>query len=238
MDNLEIIDLVHERLDEKNKEHNVRHLNEIIFDGEPALSLFGRIYNQFEPVVASMPFLWDDVFFISNDLVTFTGWLYLLRPSINDATKEHGTYFQNRYDARYLGYAANLASAVYNFWDRTGDLLNGYFQTGLHDSSVYVGRVLNNFPNEHKDSEHYLRLKDIHDDEVKVVLDERNEDVHDRSFPARHFVDTLVKRDSQREAVAFKLGLPDLFKEQTELAYEGLGSALRLIEERGARKPR
>ena len=48
-------------------------------------------------------FLWDDFLFISNDLVHFTTLLFLLKPFVNDAAQEAGTYFQNWYDARYLG---------------------------------------------------------------------------------------------------------------------------------------
>jgi hypothetical protein len=101
------------------------------------LTFYHEITSQHAKVKDVPPFLDDDLFFISNDLVHFTSLLFLLRPFINNAMQEAGTYQQNWYDARYLSYASVLYSAVYNFWDRIGDLLHCFFATRLPAKKVY-----------------------------------------------------------------------------------------------------
>ena len=175
------------------------------------------------------------IFFISaTTSYTLRHFLFLLRPLINVATEEAGTYHQNWYDARYLSYASTLYSAIYNFWDRIGDLLNCFFITGLGDANVYIGRVLNNFPSMHKDSTIFKQINQIYKDQVIAFVSKRNENDHRQSVPTTHFNRIiLAKGNEQSEQTKLKLCLPDLFKEQINLAYQGFELALRLIEERG-----
>lgn len=223
------------RLKEIKTAEGVLHISELRPNGKDFLTFYSEVTSHKTRIKEVPLFLDDDLFFISNDLVHFTSFLFLLRPFINDATKEACTYFQNWYDARYISYASILHSAVYNFWDRIGDLLHCFFATGLSDDKVYIGRVLNNFPAAHKDSANFQKINDIYTNNVRSLVFERNENAHNQSTATTHFYrEILARDDKQREQTELKLRLPDLFKEQIGLAYEGFQFALCLIAERGA----
>ncbi len=140
------LDRLFYRLKEIKEAEGILHISEITPNGKHPLTYYSEVTKEYKSIKMPALFLYDDFSFFSNDLVHFTSLLFLLRPFINDATKEAGTYFQNWYDARYLSSASILHSAVYNFWDRIGDLLNCFFATGLPEDRVYMGRVISNFP--------------------------------------------------------------------------------------------
>lgn len=221
------------RLKDIKEAEGILHINEFSPDGKHPLTFYSEVTSHHTYIRKVPLLLWDDLLFISNDLVHFTSLLFLLRPFINDATKEAGTYFQNWYDARYLSYASVLYSAVYNFWDRIGDLLHCFFATGLRDDRVYMSRVLNNFPAAHKASANFQQMNEIFMNHIRPIVFERNEDAHNQSTATRHFYGPIRARgDKQREQTELKFRLPDLFKEHIGLAYKGFELALRLIEER------
>lgn len=233
MDDKELLDGLFYRLKDIKEAEGILHINEINLDGKHPLTYYSEVTSHHSSIKKVPLFLWEDLFIISNDLVHFTSLLFLFKPFINVATKEHGTYFQNWYDAKYLSYASVLHSAVYNFWDRIGDLLNCFFATGLSDDRVYISRVLNNFPLEHKGSSIFQQLNEIFINRVRPVVFERNEDAHNQSIATSHIYGVILARgDKQREHTELKLRWPDLFKEQISLAYKGFELALRLIEER------
>lgn len=234
MDDKELLDGLFYRLKAIKEAEGILHISELTPDGKHPLTFYSEVTSNHAEIRKVPLFLWKDLFFISNDLVHFTTLLFLLRTFINDATKEAGTYHQNWYDARYLSYASVLHSAVYNFWDRIGDLLHCFFTTGLSDDRVYMGRVLNNFPAAHRVSANFQQINEIYIDHVRPLVFERNEDVHNQSLATTHFYGAILARgDRQREQTELKLRLPDLFKEQIDFAYKGFELALRLIEERG-----
>jgi hypothetical protein len=217
------------RLKEIKTAKNILHISELKINGKDSLSFYSEITSQKAPNKKVPIFLYDDLFNISNDLVHFTSFLYLLKPFINDMTKEGDTYFQNWYDGRYISYAGILQSSVYNFWDRIGDLLYCYFSTGLLDNQVYIGRVLNNFPKSFKISNNFQKLNDIYNNRVRSIIKQRNEDVHNQSSSTTIYFNVLLEHKQEQEQ--FKLQLPDLFKEQISLAYEGFLCSLFLINE-------
>jgi len=234
IDDKQLLNRLFYRLKNIKEAEGLLHISELTPDGKHPLTFYSDITSHYATIKDEPQFLWDDLFFISNDLVHFTSLLFLLRPFINDATKEAGTYHQNWYDARYLSYASILHSAIYNFWDRIGDLLHCFFATGLPDNNVYIGRVLDNFPTVHKESALFQQINKIYIDHVRPFVHERNEDAHNQSFATTRFYRVILARgDKQREQTEIKLRLPDLFKEQIDLAYQGFEFALHLIEERG-----
>lgn len=233
MDDKELLDALFYRLRDMKEAESLLRLDEIRLDGMHPLTFYSEVTND-QPRIRDLPrFLWDDFLVISNDLVHFTSLLLLLRPFINNPTKEDGTYFQSWYDAKYLSYIGVLHSAIYNFWDRIGDLLHCFFTTGLPDGRVYIGPVLNNFPPADKDSSYFQQLNKIFIEQVRPIVYDRNEDVHNQSIATRHFYDVILARGNEQiEITKFKLRMPDLFKEQIGFAYEGFELALRLIRER------
>lgn len=233
MNNKELLKGLFYRLKDIKEAEGLLHISELSPDGKNPLAFYSEVTSRHVHIKKVPLFLWDDLFFISNDLVHFTSLLFLLRPFINDATKESGTYHQNWYDARYLSYASVLHSSVYNFGDRIGDLLHCFFATGLLDDKIYIGRVLNNFPAAHKGSTNFQQMNKIFMDNVRPLVLERNEDAHNQSTATSQFYTVLLaKGDMQREQTELKLRLPDLFKEQIGFAYKGFELALRLIDER------
>ena len=233
MDDKELLNGLFHRLKDIQEAEGILHISKLTLDGKQPLTFYSEVTSHRAEIRKVPPFLWDDLFFISNDLVHFTSFLFLLRPLINDATKEAGTYHQNWYDTRYLSYASVLHSAIYNFWDRIGDLLYCFFATGLPDDRIYLGSVLNNFPVAHKESANFQQINKIYMDHVRPLVLERNEDAHNQSIATRHFFGVILATgDKQREQTQLKLRLPNLFKEQIDLAYKGFELALRLIEDR------
>lgn len=233
MDDKQMLDGLFYRLNNIKKTEGILHITECTPNDKHPLTFYHEITRHHVHIRDVPQFLWDDFFYISNDLVHFTSLIFLLRPLINVATEEAGTYHQNWYDARYLSYASTLYSAIYNFWDRIGDLLNCFFKTGLDDANVYIGRVLNNFPPMHKDSTIFKQINRIYKDQVITFVSKRNENDHRQSVATTHFYGIiLAKGNEQLEQTKLKLCLPDLFKEQINLAYQGFELALRLIEER------
>ena len=233
MDDKEFLNELFYRLKGIKEAEGIQHISELTPNSQHPLTFYTEVTSNHAKIREVPLFLWDDFFFISNDLVHFTTLLFLLRTFINDAMKEAGTYHQNWYDARYLSYASVLHSSVYNFWDRIGDLLHCFFATGLPDDRVYIGRVLNNFPAADRASANFQQINQSYMDHVRPLVFERNEDVHNQSLATSHFYGVILARgDEQRAQTELKLRLPDLFKEQINFAYQGFELALRLIEDR------
>ncbi|MCX6168004.1 MAG: Cthe_2314 family HEPN domain-containing protein [Ignavibacteriales bacterium] len=129
-----------------------------------------------------------DIQFISQDIKFLTGLLFLLRPFINIPSEEGGTYFQNRYDARYLPLASLAHQNVYNFWDRIGDLLYFFFDTGLEERKVYFATVMSHFPNQYRSSEYFIKLNDLYEQKIKSLITARTQIVHYKQIETKHYL--------------------------------------------------
>jgi len=233
MNEKQSIDNLFYRLNEILKNEEIHHLDKIKIDGKHPLTFYSEVLSSSESTTKPPMFLYDDFFFISNDLCHFTALLFLFRPFINDPSNEEGTYFQNWYDARYLSYSSILYSAVYNFWDRIGDLLNCFFETGLPENGVYIGRVLSNFPQNSRDSKYYQQIEEIYKSKIRNLIIERNDDVHNQSIATRNYFDIILARgDEQKVKSEIKFSFPEIFNEQIDLAYNCFEYTLRLIKER------
>ena len=175
-----------------------------------------------------------DIQFISQDIKFLTGLLFLLRPFINVPSEEEGTYFQNRYDARYLTFASIAHQNVYNFWDRIGDLLYFFFNTGLEEKKVYFTTVMSNFPDKYKTSEHYLKLNDLYEKNIKSLLNTRIQIVHYKQLKTKHYLgifqnykDQQIKDNLEKEKKCY----PEYFKNHLDYCNTGFKYSLKLINE-------
>ncbi|MBU0489363.1 MAG: hypothetical protein KKD31_15565 [Bacteroidetes bacterium] len=155
-----------------------------------------------------------ELYFISKDLRYCIANLYFFRPYINNPIRENGTYFKNPYDTRYLMYANLCYQLTYNFYDKIGDLLDVFFDTGL-SGNVYFSRVINNFPKEYRTSEEYEWFVKINDTEINQLKSLRDEIVHEKNLETRFFhnvrnarSDTTQMIEIQKEKDAF----PEKFK--------------------------
>lgn len=175
-----------------------------------------------------------DIQFISQDIKFLTGLLFLLRPFINIPSEEGETYFQNRYDARYLPFASLVHQNVYNFWDRIGDLLYFFFDTGLEERKVYIGTVMSNFPNQYRSNEYFIKLNDLYEQKIKSLITTRTQIVHYKQVETKHYLGTFqnynnqqIKDDLEKE----KKGYPEYFKNHLGYCNTGFEYALKLINE-------
>ncbi len=175
-----------------------------------------------------------DIKFISQDIKFLTGLLFLLRPFINIPSEEGGTYFQNRYDARYLPFASLAHQNVYNFWDRIGDLLYFFFDTGLGERNVYFATVMNKFPDKYRSSEYFVKLNNLYEQKIKSLTMARTQIVHYKQVETKHYLGTFqnpnnqqIKDDLEKE----KKSYPEYFKNHLDYCNTGLEYALKLINE-------
>jgi len=192
-----------------------------------------RKKNAIHPLPYSVFKLQDEMNFISRDIKYIAGILYFLRPYIVDTDEAGGKYIQNLPDRRYVMYANFGYSAIYNFWDRIGDLLHLYFETGLPLKDVYLGRVLNNIKPIHKNNQFYVELNEIYENKLKPFFGDRNDTIHHYQLENRYYWGALENRGNQSELSRLnteKHSLPEVYKEHLELSFRGFELALRLID--------
>ncbi len=216
------------------EERDLKCLSEYEIGSQKASSIFHNVIDKKNRVndFNSVEFIFD-IEFISQDIKFFTGLLYILRPFINNPSKEQNTYFQNRYDHRYLIFASVVHQNVYNYWDRIGDLLYCFFDTGLSERNVYFSKVLNNFPNEYRESEAFQELNKIYEQNVKPILDSRTTIVHYKQLETKHHLGIFQNYDDDEIKTALekeKNDYPNFFKEQLALCNYGFKYTLKLIE--------
>jgi hypothetical protein len=159
---------------------DLKYLSEHDFGSENSGQFICRIETRknIHPFPYSIFKIHDELNFITMDIKYITGMLFLLRPYINNTYEDDGYYHQTNEDHRYLMFANFGLQSVYNFWDRLGDLLFLFFETGLKPDQVYFGRVMNNMAPKWKVTKPYIALKELYDQEVKSFLDTRHEAVH------------------------------------------------------------
>ena len=214
----------------------LQDIGDINIGDENSVTFFSRIVRSkqnLKPFPHSDFKIYDELLFISRDIKYYTALLYYFKPYITDSSY-NGTYFQTLEDRRYMMFASICFQSVYNFWDRIGDLLALFFQTGLPETSIYFSRVLNNFPKDYKESENFLWLKTHYDQEIKNLLGQRDDIVHSYQLECEYYWRVLeAKRDvdKTREIQQEKESFPEKFNRQIDLILKGFEIALKLIEE-------
>lgn len=167
----------------------IKHLGECEFHGKNSIQYFYRIETKknIHPYPYSIFKIHDEFDFITKDIKYIMGLLYLLRPHINNTYEDNGYYRQTNEDHRYLMFANFGLQSIYNFWDRLGDLLFLFFETGLSQDQVYFGRVINNMASKWKQTKPCINLKHLYDQEVKSFLDSRHEAVHHFQLECKYY---------------------------------------------------
>ena len=171
-------------------ELGIKYLIEYEFNGENSVQYISKSTenkNNIHPYPYSIFKIHDEFSFISQDIKYVTGILHLLQPYINNTFYDNGIYHQTNEDHRYLMFANFGLQSIYNFWDRLGDLLFLFFQTGLNKDQIYFGRVINNLPDQWKMTQPYLDLKELYDQEVKIFLNTRHETVHHFQLECKYY---------------------------------------------------
>jgi hypothetical protein len=214
----------------------LRDIGDISISNESSTEFFTRIVRSkvvLKPFEYSTFKFLHEIKIISQDVKYYTALLYYLKPFITNSSIT-GTYNQTQEDRRYMMFASVGFQAIYNYWDRIGNLLDKFFKTGLQDSSIYLSRVLNNFPNEFKGSKYYIWLNDTYHHDIKNILGQRDHIVHFYQLESEYYWkvmehnnDLLKISKIQKEKESF----PEEFKKQLELMVLGFEYALNLINE-------
>src|SRR5258708_37896391 len=133
---------------------------------------------------------------------------------------------------RFLIFTILTVQFIYNFWDRLGDLFDLYLKTGLPDTSIYFGRVLNNMPKDFKENRYYVTLDKIYKEELKPFIATRDEVVHYYQIECKMYwgaIEHLSNKEELKKLQIEKDAYTDLFKKHLELTFVGFENVLRLI---------
>lgn len=214
----------------------LKDIGDINIEEENSVTFFHRIVmskQKLKPSTDSYPKIYNELLFISRDIKYYTALLFFFKPYITDSSYD-GTYNQTLEDRRYMMFASICFQSVYNFWDRIGDLLAMFFNTGLNDTSIYFSRVLNNFPEQYKKSKNFQWLQSHYNQEIKEFLGQRDNIVHFYQLECEYYwkvIEAKMDVNKTREIQKDKESFPEKFKQQIDFILKGFEITLKLIEE-------
>ena len=204
-------------------------ISDRIFDEKQSLTFFTHSTNHKNPIKKYNQFQFHmELVSINEDIKFLTGLVHFFHPYIN---RELDTYFQTLEDKRYLLFSGLAHQTLYNYWDRIGDLLAIYFDTGLREREIYFLKVLDNFPNDYQKSQYFQELKKLSDENLKNLLDERRIIVHYLQLNAKFFTEFFINSDERESLMIEKENLPLYFKKHLDLSVKGFELTLKLINE-------
>lgn len=215
-----------------------KNFDDLMIDGKSIRSFFSGIYRSKKKTRVS-PYsdhkIFDEFSILTKDIQYYISFLNYLKPYINNSTT-NGTYIQTIEDSRYMMYASTTYQAIYCFWDRIGDIIDMFFDTGLQKNKIYISSVLNNFPKQYRTSPNYLHVSDIYNNKLKKLIIERNDVVHTYSLECEFYWKIMEARaigdfDEISEIQKVKYSFPELFKTQLGFIYDGFETAMKLIDE-------
>jgi hypothetical protein len=223
-------------------ELGLAHLSQRNINGKTSNVAFSEVLRK-KKELSRLPYsdfkIHDEFDFISLDLKYVTAILYYLQPFIVNTRNTDGMYHQNLADKRYLMYANFGYQTIYNFWDRIGDLLHLYYETGLSQEKVYLGRVLTNMKDPYNMDRHYVKtnssyieLKEMYDNVLKPFIDERNDAVHHFQLESKYFWGNIQYFDDEENRNKLddeKQSYPEFMRNHLELFHKGFQLAIELI---------
>lgn len=217
-------------------EQNLIDLYHTSYHGKTSASIFSDIlFNRAnsKPLPYSLFKIHDEFITISKDIKYVTAILFLLRPHIINPEENEGKYLQNLEDRRYLMYTTFGIQAIYNFWDRLGDLLHLYFPTNLKLNEVTFGRMKGLIPDDLKLKTSYIRLIELYD-EQKSIFDLRHNTVHHYQVETQQFWGVIENREDQEKMDGLnkeKKEYPEKMKHALKICNECFYLVLEIIAE-------
>lgn len=185
----------------------------------------------------------DDILFCSDELLYFTGLLYLHRPYINNPIKDAFSTdggmiypnFQNLYAKRFSMFADIASQKAYNYWDRLGDVIASFFPERIKSDKVFFPSAIEAIPDEFRNSPHYIWLNSFKQKEYVELNKKRKRVVHyftsDTDFKYSHLEKGTRSKEEIEALQAVRESLPDFYKAQIGLTLEGFEKTLLLLEE-------
>jgi hypothetical protein len=175
-----------------------------------------------------------DIINCNQDLMYFTGNLFLYAPFINNPLEDVDTqtfdfpvshYHQNWYDHRYCAFVSCCFEKAYNYWDRIGDLLYSFFPSLLPSiRAVDFPRIVDAIANLGENDPDFVWLRNFKCNQYADLNRFRRDVVHyyqyETTFHAAHATN-CTKLDEIAKLWEEKKSLPQYFKNHLELALEG-----------------
>lgn len=183
----------------------------------------------------------DDLLFISDEIVYFTGHLFLYKPYINTPMKDaylapSGTWiypvFQNGAGKRYEMYINVCFEKLYNYWDRIGDLIASFFPS-IFKGNIYFVNVLETLSKKYSGNPEFDWLYDFSKNEFKQFNELRIKTVHKIAVNTEHKWEQLgqiTNKEKSEELTKKILSYPDYFKSMNSLCIEGFEKTLSFLE--------
>ncbi|MDD5360560.1 MAG: Cthe_2314 family HEPN domain-containing protein [Ignavibacteria bacterium] len=186
--------------------------------------------------------IFDELVFLSDEIMYFTAILYFNRPYINNPLENKivsgdKTYYpnmQNMFAKRYNMYLDMVYQCLYNYWDRIGDILASIFPHSIKEHDVIFTRALDVVPDSLKESDNYKWLADFKNNEYREFNSKRKSIVHyvtiNTEFTNAH-LENIDNKDKISELMAERENYPDYFNNQIIFIIEGLIKSLNLVAE-------
>ena len=235
MNNIEIIDEFDSAVIECIKAENLIATSEAIKKSEKFLTLKAiDSRNDFNVI--------SDIDKTQSDLIYCTGILYLLRPYINNPTKEIerfndriiSTYFQTTSDSLYLMYSSICYEKLYNFWDRIGDKLATLFPHKFKkERNIMFANVIDTLKDIDTDDENILWFIDYREKEFKKFNSIRKDIVHYEQLETKFIENTNANYFDQEEIKKIweeKYNQPDFLKKQIMKTNQAVEKITELLE--------
>lgn len=234
MNSRELLAVLKDQVESKYNELGLLSLKGIKLDGKDLVVHFSDVFRSRQTLkdnlISDFQYF-EELAFLSEDLLYVTSLLNILKENITDSSR--GKYHQTWEDHIYLRYASFGFQVIYNYWDRLGDLLHLFFKTGLSDDHVYFQRVINNFPANNR-SGTYEEMVGLYKSKVAPWFIVRNEVVHHFGLKTYHVWGTINNNNDAEKCVALqkeKESYADLFIEHLSIFHQAFILTVRLIEE-------
>jgi len=189
---------------------------------------------------------YDNLLTRSDEILHYTGLLFLHRPYINNPIDEafytdEGIIYPNNQNLeakRYYMYADTASEKVYNYWERIGDLLASFFPDIYSKNEMkYFSKTIDKIPKTFHNSRYFLWLKEFKQNQYKElnshyrksVVHQDSTDTNDRLNHA--FIATQEKEI--QEWIQKRHELADFYKNQIELSIKGYHQTLYFLQEVG-----
>lgn len=184
-----------------------------------------------------------DLINCNQDLMYFTGNLFLYRPYINNPLKEVqiefnnvpvAHYHQNWYDHRYCSFASCCFEKAYNFWDRIGDLFYSFYPMLIQNIRVVdFARIIDAVADLGENDEDFVWLLNFKRNEYAILNKFRRDVVHYYQYETTYH-DEHVRNCTKLDVIAQlwkqKSQLPEYFKSQLTLSCDGTLHAYAYLE--------
>jgi hypothetical protein len=184
----------------------------------------------------------SDLTNVSEDIVLQLSELIIFKPYtrnfLQDPTHHYDKiifpYNHSFYDKHFYYLVGTIASHLFSFCDRLGNLLYNYFDLNLNERNVNFSTAIIAFP--YKNNENYIWLNQFKDNEYQKLKAERHQVIHyylSESKMMNELIENISNEGELRKLQEEKLSYPEYFKNLYNTALLAFEKTLKLVEECG-----